>query len=720
MSALFSPPQDGSGNERDDPGGDTILAGTPVVVRRRAGLAALIGAAASAVAIAYLWRASQTMTVLDWSLCAVMALVAGYYLISLVDARTPLAVADDLGVRIRLGAEWRGLSWDGIKQVAVHPRRGLLRDGRIVFSPHSLGRAVDGLEGKAKRHASLNQKLYGAALAVPVGVMTRVSTSSQHSVVEQIAALSLGRAEVIEVVPDTHPSSESESGREPAPAPRQKIEATPETSPASKPWSRFERLREYARERAAAREAAKSARAAEITATADSASPSEVEEQTPDVVDPVVDPVLDPVLNPVLNPVLDPGVDPGEAAARADGAPDAVGSLGDRDTSERPTRRRILGGIATIVSRVGKSRSPGVDGETPDVPLDPAARATPHTDPGEDVTGTSELRTTRRALRAEVNYEMPSALGNAALDAAHEDDDRRGSLPESRELRRAGGVDLVFEPTGSGSTGRVHPISQLGDPVDAPVIGDFVTEPAYDPVIGPDLTAARTRLGLSVDELADRTRIRPHVIESIEVDDFAPCGGDFYARGHLRTLARVLGTDPAPFLAAFEDRYATAPVNARRVFEAELATGMRGSMRSTGSGPNWGLLIGVVLCLVLVWGVVRFFSAEPAELVQNPAPVLNGSAGLGTDPKPAGGSPASDPLPVTLVAAHADTQLVVRNGNGRIVFSGKLLLGQQKRLEVEPPVRVRATDAGALEVTVKGKDKGVLGVLGQPGNRTFG
>ena len=64
-----------------------------------------------------------------------------------------------------------------------------------------------------------------------------------------------------------------------------------------------------------------------------------------------------------------------------------------------------------------------------------------------------------------------------------------------------------------------------------------------DPVIGPELAAARSRLGLTVDQLADRTRIRPHVIESIEVDDFTPCGGDFYARGHLRTLARVLGLD---------------------------------------------------------------------------------------------------------------------------------------------------------------------------------
>jgi cytoskeletal protein RodZ len=73
------------------------------------------------------------------------------------------------------------------------------------------------------------------------------------------------------------------------------------------------------------------------------------------------------------------------------------------------------------------------------------------------------------------------------------------------------------------------------------VVDDFAIEPAEEPVIGPQFVAARTRLGLSVDQVAERTRIRPHVIESIEVDDFVPCGGDFYARGHIRTLARILG-----------------------------------------------------------------------------------------------------------------------------------------------------------------------------------
>src|SRR6185312_5514848 len=103
-----------------------------------------------------------------------------------------------------------------------------------------------------------------------------------------------------------------------------------------------------------------------------------------------------------------------------------------------------------------------------------------------------------------------------------------------------------------------------GSAVEPLVIDDFLVEPAEDPVVGPELVAARTRLGLSVDQLAERTRIRPHVIESIDV---------------------------APLLSAYDERYADAPINPRRVFEAELATGAGGSIRGTRGGANWSVLV---------------------------------------------------------------------------------------------------------------------------------
>jgi hypothetical protein len=274
-------------------------------------------------------------------------------------------------------------------------------------------------------------------------------------------------------------------------------------------------------------------------------------------------------------------------------------------------------------------------------------------------------------------------------------------------------VDLVFEAV---EDARVRPIARPGQPVEPLVIGDFVPEPAYDPVIGPELAAARTRLGLSVDELADRTRIRPHVIEAIEVDDFAPCGGDFYARGHLRTLARVLGKDVTPMLEHFDARYATAPINARRVFEAELATGMTGSMRRTAGGPNWGLLVGVVLVLVLVWGLVRLFATEPPEVLQ-PAPVLNGSAGVGRAYP--GTVAAGKPVRVVLAVSGARTHLVVRDAEKRVVFAGVVRPGVTKTVKAAPPVHVQKARAGTVRLSVNGSRKGTVGSAGHAGRRTL-
>nr|WP_253945323.1 helix-turn-helix domain-containing protein [Nocardioides sp. zg-DK7169] len=256
---------------------------------------------------------------------------------------------------------------------------------------------------------------------------------------------------------------------------------------------------------------------------------------------------------------------------------------------------------------------------------------------------------------------------------------------------------------------RVSPIAKAGEAVEPIVIEDFSAVPAADPVIGPELAAARTRLGLSVDQLAERTRIRPHVIESIEVDDFTPCGGDFYARGHLRTLARVLGTDAAPLLAEYDAKYADAPISPRRVFEAELATGVHGGIRGTRGGPNWSVLVAAVMVLVLAWSVARLVMDSPSTL--NEAPTLNGSGGLAAP---------GDPVPVLLDAAGGGATVKVVDGTGKTVFDGDLAFGQTKSLaKVVQPVQVITSD-GSLEVSVDGLDAEPVGDTGSRSTRTYG
>ncbi|MBC9733477.1 helix-turn-helix domain-containing protein [Nocardioides marmotae] len=388
-----------------------------------------------------------------------------------------------------------------------------------------------------------------------------------------------------------------------------------------------------------------------------------------------------------------------------DATPEGRGDepTGPRLPDPRPALARGIGAIAARLSRRGAA--PETPAATAEVPAeayvgDLAASPTPY-----------PLRMPVTAVRAETLSEGLAAdavHGANALDLGDGARPLSRSLPEARELRRPGSVDLVedTETWGARPEAPKKPVVIDGFAIEAPV------QPAADPVIGPQLAAARERINLSVDQLADRTRIRPHVIESIEVDDFAPCGGDFYARGHLRTLARVLGVDVAPLLAAYDERYADAPIDPRRVFEAELATGANGSIRGTRGGPNWSVLVAAVMALVLAWSVARLVMDSPVDL-NGDALVLNGSRGIDN-----GSTEVGKPVAVLLTASGGGTNVVVRDGSNEIVFSGDLAFGESKELRVSPPVRIQSSD-GSLEVGVAGGEPEAVGETGQPATGTF-
>ena len=70
--------------------------------------------------------------------------------------------------------------------------------------------------------------------------------------------------------------------------------------------------------------------------------------------------------------------------------------------------------------------------------------------------------------------------------------------------------------------------------------------------VGEALAEARYRAGLTVDEVAERTRIREAVIRCIEQDDYAACGGDLYVRGYVRAIAGAVGIDAQPLIREYD------------------------------------------------------------------------------------------------------------------------------------------------------------------------
>ena len=162
--------------------------------------------------------------------------------------------------------------------------------------------------------------------------------------------------------------------------------------------------------------------------------------------------------------------------------------------------------------------------------------------------------------------------------------------------------------------------------------------------IGATLAAARRRAGLSVGEVSHRTRVTEPIIQGIEHDDYAACGGDFYARGHIRAIARAVGEDPSPLIDEFDSTWRSArDVTAAEAFQPAmpLRTRERRRVRSTA-------FLAVLVLAVLGFAGYKF--AAGAGQAQHPA-------AAGPRPSPAGGRtgpPASAPA-VQASTAQAST-----------------------------------------------------------------
>lgn len=534
--------------------------GAKVEVRRNVALAAGIGGFAALMTVAFAARAFTGGTGLDWLTFGVLAVVTVAHLAALADARAPLLVADEHGVRLRQGAQWRGIAWDDIDCLEHLPRRGVLHDGHLL---------VDGYDDQQ--------------LVVPLTLATRLVGAAPDSLSDVLADLADGRADVVEVVP---------------------------------------------------------------------------------------------------------GLDD-EPATRT-----AVPSLSDLYTDDEPAPGARRG----IAARVAAGLT-GRDAEVSD------QDETDQDEIAEDQAGDAE--TTDEIVLADVErYDDEADTGEIA--AVADDEPEEEPPAPGRDTVLSARVEMPATARVQ-VTAPVEPLVAAEESVTV-VLDDLAVRPAVDPVIGPEIQAARDRLRLSIDQVSERTRIRPHVIEAIEVDDFSPCGGDFYARGHLRTIARVLGVDAGPLVASYDERYAHEPVDPRRVFQSELATGTGGAIRSTRGGRNWSVMIAAVMGAVLIWSVARLVMGGPEPVGKDP--VLNMSGGVSDTAATQG-----DPVRLTLTAAGGGATLNIRDGGGKIVFDGNLAFGQTSVLKVVPPIRIYTTD-GSVLYAVGGAKAQPLGDTGVEANKT--
>lgn len=123
--------------------------------------------------------------------------------------------------------------------------------------------------------------------------------------------------------------------------------------------------------------------------------------------------------------------------------------------------------------------------------------------------------------------------------------------------------------------------------------------------IGYQLKSQRERLGYSLQDIAQNTRIRKTFLESLENNQFSDLPGQAYVTGFIKAYARYLGIDSAALLARLEEVH---PQDAIPPSLKPISSTLHQTKRSgkTTSSPGWGVLV-IVSLLVVVAGAALYF-----------------------------------------------------------------------------------------------------------------
>jgi cytoskeletal protein RodZ len=222
--------------------------------------------------------------------------------------------------------------------------------------------------------------------------------------------------------------------------------------------------------------------------------------------------------------------------------------------------------------------------------------------------------------------------------------------------------------------------------------------------IGEDLADARRRAGLTVSQVSQQTRIRESIIRDIEQGDFTACGGDFYARGHIRSIAGAVGTDPVPLISEYDaDHGPVGPLRAADVFEPSKPIKIR-ERRS----PSMTMIVVVVLLAIIGYASYRLVSSHDKS--GHPAAAASISTRPSVHPSPSAKAsptvaPASSQLVIKVTAAEDCWVLLTKASDGSQLYMGVVSAGNSMTWTEKSAVQMVLGNPGGIVLTVNGQEQ---------------
>ena len=226
------------------------------------------------------------------------------------------------------------------------------------------------------------------------------------------------------------------------------------------------------------------------------------------------------------------------------------------------------------------------------------------------------------------------------------------------------------------------------------------------------LAQARETAGLTVEQISALTNIRVAVIKDLENNSVDICGGIAYARGHIRTIAKVLN-QKTPKSISFDADLIVAEIEAaqsndgRKIIErlAENNVADKPKEKKRMKFKTLSTISATVLSIGFVAQVA----------INNVSNIDVDTSQITTTRKSFQNEAASTPSGVNLIVTgiNGKSWIGLTNANGEQVFNGQISSGQVATFTDPQLIKAVIGNAGAVKLNLNGSDLGVAGAEGE-------
>ena len=297
------------------------------------------------------------------------------------------------------------------------------------------------------------------------------------------------------------------------------------------------------------------------------------------------------------------------------------------------------------------------------------------------------------------------------------------------------------------------------------------------PSFGENLRREREKRKITLDQISQSTKIGTRMLQALEEDKFTQLPGGIFNKGFVRAYARIVGLDEEQTIADYLQASGEAPPVMPEIPSEHPSPRIIEASAETPQRPlPWGLFAALLLVAALalsLWSrrqkLEHAADAPPQAVATRPAaqtapsptpgptaartdnathapatsatmtpsnsastqtaaplrePAAAPASAQPSSTTPVATAPSSSATPaaggfLVNIQAREDSWTLITS-DGRTVFSGMLIAGDQRTIRGQKEVVVRAGNAGAVDLFFNGKKVPAAGQFGEIKTITFG